>query len=203
MTSSLVTSEDQQARLAGDICHFRSGQREGEGPSSTPLPSSLRVVWTRRALLAKIHKELCQLSLTSPPLTLVFLKVQLPPHLGAVFSSSAKETLLAAVVNRVGDVLRARDFLTRYKDNVLVIVLPRVPLSGATAVAERVRLVVDEMGAVVAPASFGMRAQTQVRVARPHDTVRTVLSPAKGLLSLDKRTIPGHQLSCENEEMMR
>lgn len=187
MASSLVTTEEQNALLAVDIRHLRKRQGKGEWPPSVTLPSSHRAIWTRRALLAKIRKELYQLSLASPSLAIVFLKVQLPHHRGGISRSFANETLLVAVANQVLSVLRTRDFLARYRNNVLVVVLPRVSLSGATVVAERVRVVVDEMGAVVAPTAFGMRAHTQVVVARPQDTVQTVLSQAEWMLSMDKQ----------------
>ena len=187
MASSLVTTEEQKARLAVDMRRRRKGQGKGKCSPPTMPPSSRRGVWTRQALLAKIRKELLQLSLISPSLTLVFLKVQLPHHLGGSSSSFANETFLVAVSHQVRSVLRTRDFLARYRNNVLVVVLPRISLSGATVVAERVRVVVDEMGAVVAPTSFGMRAYTQVVVAQPQDTVQTLLSQAEWMLSMDKQ----------------
>lgn len=187
MASSLVTTEEQKAMLAVDIHRLRKGQGQEECPPPVTLPSSRRAIWPRRALLAKIREELRQLSLASASLAFVFLKVQLPHPLGGTSRSFANETLLVAVANQVLSALRTRDFLARYRNNVLIVVLPRVSLSGATAVAERMRMVVDEMGAVVAPTSFGMRAHTQVVVARPQDTVQTVLSQAEWMLSMDKQ----------------
>jgi len=96
-------------------------------------------VYNRRALFAAMHDSKLQSDATGEPLSICMIDLDLFKRYNDEFDHLTGDQVLRAFARAVEDGLRTTDFFGRYGGEEFVQILPRTPLAGAIAEAERLR----------------------------------------------------------------
>ena len=96
-------------------------------------------VYNRRALLAAMHDSKLQSDATGEPFSICVIDLDLFKRYNDEFDHLTGDRVLRTFARAVMDGLRTTDFFGRYGGEEFVQILPRTPLVGAIAEAERLR----------------------------------------------------------------
>ena len=96
-------------------------------------------VYNRRALLAAMHDSKLQSDATGEPFSICVIDLDLFKRYNDEFDHLTGDKVLRTFAQAVQDGLRTTDFFGRYGGEEFVQILPRTPLVGAIAEAERLR----------------------------------------------------------------
>jgi diguanylate cyclase (GGDEF)-like protein len=96
-------------------------------------------VYNRRALLAAMHDSKLQSDATGEPFSICVIDLDLFKRYNDEFDHLTGDQVLRTFARAVQDGLRTTDFFGRYGGEEFVQILPRTPLAGAIAEAERLR----------------------------------------------------------------
>ena len=160
-------------------------QEEVPSPLQQSLPDPVcGSVASRPAFVEKLQRELVQFSRSSQQsLSLVLVSVDYGEPLRDIGSDVIRSRLLHAVTRQVRRTIRMGDFVARYSDTALAIVLPRVPMSGVLTMAERLRTEVGKIS--FSPVSIAFRLSLHVGVVTVHhqDSLEVVLAQSEQVLA--------------------
>src|SRR4030095_16032786 len=96
-------------------------------------------VYNRRALLAAMHDSKLQSDAIGEPFSICVIDLDLFKRYNDEFDHLTGDQVLRTFARAVEDSLRTSDFFGRYGGEEFVQILPRTPLAGAIAEAERLR----------------------------------------------------------------
>jgi diguanylate cyclase (GGDEF)-like protein len=96
-------------------------------------------VYNRRALLAAMHDSKLRSDVTGEPFSICMIDLDLFKRYNDEFDHLTGDQVLRTFARAVMDGLRTTDFFGRYGGEEFVQILPRTPLAGAIAEAERLR----------------------------------------------------------------
>ncbi len=96
-------------------------------------------VYNRRALLAAMHDSKLQSDATGEPFSICVIDLDLFKRYNDEFDHLTGDQVLRTFARTVQEGLRTADFFGRYGGEEFVQILPRTPIAGAMAEAERLR----------------------------------------------------------------
>jgi diguanylate cyclase len=140
---------------------------------------SLGGVCSRLAFIEKMREGLVRFPRSPQPHSLALISVDRVEFLNDTYDDLTNPTnpqILKAVTDRLRHAVRATDFLFRYGDHELVVVLPKTPLSGATTMAERLHKLVDSTNFYCESFAFKVQLVTAIAPVYPQDTLETILA---------------------------
>jgi diguanylate cyclase (GGDEF)-like protein len=125
--------------------HILSMRHERDVAHRLAEHDALTGVLNRRAIVARLRGAFANARATGAPLSLLFLDLDHFKHVNDSFGHRAGDQCLRAVVDPIATELRQDDVLGRYGGEEFLVVLPNVLMRDAEAVAERIRLRVQEL----------------------------------------------------------
>ncbi len=139
-------------------------------------------VYNRRALLAAMHDSKLQSDATGEPFSICVIDLDLFKRYNDEFDHLTGDQVLRTFARTVQGGLRAADFFGRYGGEEFVQILPRTPLAGATAEAERLRSRIRTMD--LPATSSGGRLTISIGVAEyaPNETIEQTFARADSAL---------------------
>ena len=139
-------------------------------------------VYNRRALLAAMHDSKLRSDTTGEPFSICMIDLDLFKRYNDEFDHLTGDQVLRTFARAVMDGLRTADFFGRYGGEEFVQILPRTPLAGAIAEAERLR---SRLGTVELPVTSSVgRLTVSIGVAEyvPKESIEQTLARADSAL---------------------
>jgi diguanylate cyclase (GGDEF)-like protein len=139
-------------------------------------------VYNRRALLAAMHDSKLQSDATGEPFSICVIDLDLFKRYNDEFDHLTGDQVLRTFARTVQEGLRAADFFGRYGGEEFVQILPRTPLAGAMAEAERLRSRIRTMDQPAT--SSGGRLTISIGVAEyaPNESIEQTFARADSAL---------------------
>jgi diguanylate cyclase (GGDEF)-like protein len=139
-------------------------------------------VYNRRALLAAMHDTKLHSDATGEPFSICVIDLDLFKRYNDEFDHLTGDQVLRTFAQAVQDGLRTSDIFGRYGGEEFVQLLPRTPLAGAIAEAERLR---SRIGTLELPATSSIgRLTVSIGVAQyaPNESIERTFARADGAL---------------------
>jgi len=129
--------------LGGHLQRLQQGLAEArvklEDIEEKARRDELTGVYNRRALLAALHDAKLQSDITGEPFSMCMIDLDLFKRYNDEFDHLTGDHVLRTFARAVQDGLRTSDLFGRYGGEEFIQILPRTPLAGAIAEAERLR----------------------------------------------------------------
>lgn len=131
-------------------------------------------LYNRRVLMARLKEEFHRALRYDQPLSLLMIDVDGFKEYNDTYGHSAGDEVLQQVAYRIKMMLRAGDLPARYGGEEFAVVLPNTTLTGAVALAERLRQAIERAPWPLRPLtiSVGVAAQTAA-AEEPHTLIAT------------------------------
>ena len=150
-TQGIVEARDRQmpeASAFGPLAPLARGIVELQERLATAVEAAttdrLTHVTNRPMLLATLYEEVERAARYGRPLTVAFIDLDLFKPINDTFGHEAGDTVLASVADVLRQSIRRTDIVGRYGGEEFVIVFPETTVDEATAVAEKLRLLVSK-----------------------------------------------------------
>jgi diguanylate cyclase (GGDEF)-like protein len=144
-------------------------------------------VYNRRALLAAMHDAKAQSDATGEPFSVCMIDLDLFKRYNDEFDHLTGDQVLRAFARAVQDGLRTTDFFGRYGGEEFVQILPRTPLAGAVADAERLRARISTLKLPVASSIGPLTVSIGVAQYAPNESTEQTFARADSALYRAKR----------------
>jgi len=144
-------------------------------------------VYNRRALLAVMHDSKLQSDATGEPFSICVIDLDLFKRYNDEFDHLTGDQVLRAFAQTVQDGLRTTDFFGRYGGEEFVQILPRTPLAGAIAEAERLRSRLNTVELPVASSMGRLTVSIGVAEYMPNESIEQTFARADSALYKAKR----------------
>jgi diguanylate cyclase len=142
----------------------------------------LTSVYNRRALLAAMHDSKLQSDATGEPFSICVIDLDLFKRYNDEFDHLTGDQVLRTFAQSVQDGLRTTDVFGRYGGEEFVQILPRTPLAGAIAEAERLRSRIRIMELPATPSSGRLTVSIGVAQYAPNESIEQTFARADSAL---------------------
>ena len=139
-------------------------------------------VYNRRALLAAMHDSKLQSDATGEPFSICVIDLDLFKRYNDEFDHLTGDQVLRTFAQAVQDGLRTTDFFGRYGGEEFVQILPRTPLAGAIAEAERLRSQIRTVELPVTPSIGRLTVSIGVAQYAPNESIEQTFARADSAL---------------------
>ena len=109
------------------------------------IKDALTGIYNRRYLQQRLESEFNRACRYSEPLTLIIFDLDKFKNINDTFGHQAGDIVLQDVAARLDTVLRNTDICGRYGGEEFLVILPNSGISGAAALAERIRVCIEAM----------------------------------------------------------
>jgi len=139
-------------------------------------------VYNRRALLAAMHDSKLQSDATGEPFSICVVDLDRFKRYNDEFDHLTGDRVLRAFARAVQDGLRTTDFFGRYGGEEFVQILPRTPLAGAIAEAERLRSRIRTIELPATSSIGGLTVSIGVAEYAPNESIEQTFARADSAL---------------------
>lgn len=167
----------------GQLCIFRDVTLEASASEALQRLAdidALTGLQNRRVGLEALEREIARTERSSGPLCLALIDLDHFKHINDALGHEAGDEVLRQVGERLQQCSRKVDLVVRWGGEELLVLLPDCPLQGGRALAERLRLAVENLPSPGA----GLRVTASVGIAahRPSETAAQLLRRVDELL---------------------
>ncbi len=141
----------------------------------------------RRHMVRQIHNELSRLARGGMPLSAILLDIDHFKRVNDEHGHSAGDETLRSVVRLIQNELREHDTLGRWGGEEFLIVAPQTDTTGARALAERLRSLIERTPILILERRLYITASFGIATAAAKDTVESLVERCDGALYRAKR----------------
>ena len=139
-------------------------QRSDEESSRLATTDPLTGVFNRRTFIELAEQELARSRRAGTPLSLMMLDLDHFKRVNDTYGHLTGDEVLVSITRLIKDCVRRGDLIVRYGGEEFCVLLPGIPLSAATALAERIRATTASSALTAKPfkvtVSIGLTAYT-------------------------------------------
>ncbi len=169
-----------------DNSSFHQILREMEQLKHDAYMDELTGVGNRRYGEMTLNTRIHELNASGRPFGLIFFDIDHFKRCNDTYGHAVGDEVLVMVAKTVMNILRRMDSIARWGGEEFIVILPSIDLKTLQTVSERIRVFIETSFLVTRGIRLNVTASLGATLARPGDTVESVVRRADGLMYASK-----------------